>query len=249
MKKRFTYLVLALVLCCSLALGVSAQEGFLFDEADLLSASEEAALEQKLAQLSEIHQAQILVYTAATTEGGNAELYLNNLYDTKGFGYGSARDGVLLLLCMDVREYRILSNGYAASAISSYEIDVIGDAIVSDLSDGYYADAFTEFADQVDYYLDGYRNGFPFDFGKNLLIALIVGGLVGLITVFVLKGQLKSVSMQNRAHVYVRPGSMQLTDSREFFLYREVRRVKKESSSSSSGSRSGSSRSTGGGKF
>lgn len=248
MKKRFTYFLLAVVLCFSLGLGVSAQESFLFDEADLLSSAEEAALAQKLADLSETYQAQILVYTAATTEGGDIDYHLNNLYDSRGFGYGQAHDGVLLLICMDVREYRILSNGFAADAIGGSEIDAIGEAIVSDLSDGNYADAFTEFADQVAYYLDGHINGFPFNFGKNLLTALIVGAIVGLITVFVLKGQLKSVYMQNQANVYVRSGSMQVTDSREFFLYREVRRVKKESSSSS-GSSSGSSRHTGGGKF
>ena len=248
MKKNMTYIILTLLLCIGLSVTVFAQEGFLFDEADLLSASEEAVLEQKLADLSEAYQTQILVYTVATTEGGNAERLLNNLYDTKNFGYGQNRDGVMLLLCMDVREYRILSNGFAADAIGGYEIDAIGEAIVSDLSDEYYAAAFTEFADQVAYYLDGHINGFPFNFGKNLLTALIIGAIAGLITVFVLKGQLKSVYMQNQANVYVRSGSMQVTDSREFFLYREVRRVKKESSSSS-GSSSGSSRHTGGGKF
>ena len=232
--KKITYVILTLVLCLSLSVTVFAQEGFLFDEADLLSASEEAALEQKLAQLSETYQAQILVYTVSATEGGDAERLLNHLYDSNGFGYGQYRDGVMLLLCMDVREYRILS---------------IGEAIVSDLSDGFYADAFTEFADQTAYYLDGYLNGFPFDFSTNLLTALLIGTIVGLITALVLKGQLKSVSKQNQANVYVRDGSMQVTTHNDFFLYRDVTRTKKESSSSSSGSRSGSSRSTGGGKF
>ena len=88
MKKRFTYFVLALVLCCSLALGVSAREGFLFDEADLLSSSQEATLNQKLADLSEAYQVHILVYTAANTPGGNIDRYLNDLYDSRGFGYG-----------------------------------------------------------------------------------------------------------------------------------------------------------------
>ena len=238
---------LTLLLCFSLSLTVFAQGSFLFDEGNLLSADEEAPLEQKLADLSEAHEAQILVYTAATTEGGNIDRYLNALYDGKGFGYGQNHDGVLLLVCMDIREYRILSNGYAADAIGSREINAIGEAITSDLSNGDYAAAFTEFADQTAYYLDGYRNGFPFNFSKNLLIALVVGILVGLITAFVLKGQLKSVYKQNQANVYVRSGSMQVTDSREFFLYRDVQRVKKESSSS--GSSSGSSRNTGGGKF
>jgi chromosome segregation ATPase len=50
--------------------------------------------------------------------------------------------------------------------------------MVSDLSDGDYAVAFDVFVEQCDYYLDGYTNGFPFNFGKNLLIALIIISVV-----------------------------------------------------------------------
>ena len=118
--------------------------------------------------------------------------------------------------------------------------------IVSDLSDGDYAAAFDEFAEQCDYYLDGHINGFPFNFGKNLLICLIIGIVAGVVVAFVLKGQLKTVRKQNQANVYVKPGSMQVTVRNDFFLYREVSKSRKESSSSSG---SGSSRSTGGGSF
>ena len=161
-------------------------------------------------------------------------------------GYGENRNGVLLLVCMDDREYRILSNGYAGEAIGMDQIDAISDAIVSDLSDGDYADAFITFADNCAYYLDGYLNGFPFNTGKNLVIALIIGVVAGVIVAFVLKKQLKSVRQQKQANVYIKSGSMQIATSRDLFLYREVSRTKKQSSSSSG---SGSSRNVGGGKF
>jgi len=150
-------------------------------------------------------------------------------------------------VCMDPREYRILSNGFAGEAIDSGDIDDIGDAIVSDLSDGNYAAAFDEFADQCDYYLGGFINGFPFNFGKNLLICLVIGIIAGVVVAFILKGQLKTVRKQNQANVYVKPGSLQISVRRDLFLYRNVERRKKESSQSSGSS--GSSRSTGGGSF
>ena len=149
---------------------------------------------------------------------------------------------------MDVREYRILSNGFAGDAIGMSEIDAISEAIVSDLSGGDYAGAFETFARRCDDYLEGYRNGFPFAFGTNLLIALAIGLAAGLVTVLVMKSQLKSVRRQDQANVYVRPGSMQLTVSHDLFLYRDVSRRKRETSSSS-GSRSGGSRNIGGGSF
>ena len=207
-----------------------------------------AVLEAKLASVSETYNAQIIVCTIASVDGADIERYLNYLYDTMGFGYGDDRDGVLLLVCMDPREFWTLSNGYAGVAIGDSEIDAISDAIVSDMSDGNYGAAFEEFADQCAYYLDGYINGFPFNVGKNLLIALIIGIAVGLIVVFALKAQLKSVQKQDRANAYVKKDSMNLTHQSDIYLYRTVSRSKKSSSGSSSGG-GGTARSTGGRSF
>ena len=258
MKNRIISAFLALILCLSLTVPVSAAasdmvtqsapEYFVYDEADLLTDGEEAELSAKLLHVSHTYSAQIVIVTIPSMDGGNIDTYLEYLYDTMGFGYGDTHNGVLLLVCMDPREYRILSNGYAGTAINSDDIENIGSLIVSDLSAGDYAWAFNTFADECEYYLNGYLNGFPFEFGTNLLICLVIGLVVGLIVVLVLKGQLKTVHKQHQANVYVRPGSMYLTAHNDFFLYRDVTRTKKETSSSS-GSSSGSSRSTGGGSF
>ena len=224
-----------------------AEKYFLYDEAALLTDGEEAVLEKKLADISGTYNAQIVVCTIASMDGADIDRYLDYLYDTMGFGYGENHDGVLLLVCMDPREYRILSNGFAGVAIDSDDIDRMGDAFVSDLSDGNYAAAFTQFADQCVYYLDGHLNGFPFNFGKNLMISLVIGIAVGLIVAFILKGQLKTVRKQDQANVYVKQNSMNLTHQSDIYLYRTVSRSKKSSSGSSSGG--GSARSTGGGSF
>ena len=84
----------------------------------------------------------------------------------------------------------------------------------------------------------------------SLMIALVLGVVVGVITVSILKGQLKTVRAQNRAHDYLKTGSMRVNIQRDIFLYRNVSRTRKESSSSSgSSSGGGSSRSRGGGSF
>ena len=224
-----------------------AETYFLYDEADLLTDGEEVVLTGKLQSISSTYQAQLVVCTIASMDGADIDRYLDYLYDTMGFGYGENHDGVLLLVCMDPREYRILSNGFAGVAIDGDAIDAMGDGLVSDLSEGNYAAAFTEFADQCVYYLDGHLNGFPFNFGKNLMISLVIGIAVGLIVAFILKGQLKSVHKQNQANVYVKQNSMNLTHQSDIYLYRTVSRTKR-SSSSSSGS-GGTARSKGGGSF
>lgn len=222
-------------------------ERFVYDNAGLLTGEEAAALNETLGTVSHTQQAQILIVTVASLEGGDIDAYVDEAYDTSGFGYGDRKDGVLLLVCMDPREYRILSNGYAGVAIDTDVIADIGDRIVSDLSSGNYADAFQAFAEECAYWLDGYRNGFPFDAGKSLAIALIIGIAAGAITAFVLKGQLKTVRKQERANVYIRSDSMKITAESDIFLYRDLTRTKKESDSSSSSG--GSARSKGGGSF
>lgn len=273
MNRKIISAILILALCFSLAISANAasvnfveddlttqqtrqssepatEEWLVFDGADLLSNADEMELNEKLNRISQRHQAQLVVITVDSVGDAYIDDFLEDTYDGMGFGYGSRHDGVMLMVCMDLREYRILSNGFAGEAIDSGVIARIGDVIVSDLSSGDYADAFSKFADQCDYYLDGYLNGFPFNFGQNLLIALVVGIVVGLIVAYTLKAQLKSVRKQERADVYVKPGSMRVSVHHDIFLYRNIIRTKKESNSGgSSRSRSGSSRSTGGGSF
>lgn len=218
-----------------------------WDEAELLNETEVAQLSSKLESISKKYKAEIRVVTLSSMDGGDIDEFLEYLYDESGFGYGENHDGVLLLVCMDPREYRILSNGFAGEAITSGDIDAIGEAFKSDLSDGNYADAFDTFADKCEYYLDGHINGFPFNTGKSLLICLGIGLVVALIVTGIWKGQLKSVRKQSAANAYVKAGTMQITQSGDFFMYRNVTKTQKQSSSSSGSS--GSSRSTGGGSF
>jgi len=246
MKRKLLTVLLVVALCISLSISASAASGAdIYDEADLLSNAEETQIAEKLLNIREQFDAQIVIMTV-TTSDGSMDTFVETVYDSTNMGCGENRDGVLLLVCMNDREYRILSNGYAGEAIGPSQIDAIGDAIVSNLSDGAYADAFFTFADQCAYYLDGYLNGFPFNFGKNLIVALIIGVVAGVVVALVLKKQLKSVRQQKQANVYIKSGSMQITASRDLFLYREVSRTQKQSSNSSG---SGSSRNVGGGKF
>ena len=250
MKKRIISLLLAVILCAAFTVTVSATETdeyYVYDDADLLTDSEEYALEERLGQISGAYDAQIVIITIDSLEGTEIDEYIEFAYDTMEFGYGQNYDGVLMVVCMDPREYRILSNGFAGNAITTDDIDTIGNAIISDLSDGNYATTFDTFADKCEYYLDGYINGFPFNVGMSLLIAFGVGLIIALIVTGVWRGQLKSVRMRNQANVYVKPDSMQITQAGDYFMYRRVVRTEKPQNNSSSGG--GSSRSKGGGSF
>ena len=222
-------------------------EDFLFDEADLLSDREEKNLREKLREISKEYDAQIVIATIASMEDGDIDDFVEYLYDALDLGYGKHNDGILLLVSMDPRDYRIHCRGMGSDAIGEGDLDAICEAVEAELSDDDYAEAFDVFAEKCTYYLDGYVNGFPFDFATNLVICLIIGLVVGVIGAFILKGQLKSVRKQTGANSYVKAGSMQINIHNDIYLYRDVTRTRKESSSSSSDS--GSSRKTGGGSF
>lgn len=252
MKKRILLLLSMLLMCFSFSITVFAAQDTqrLFDDADLLTNSEERKLTKQLDRVSEEYEVDILILTIDSIEPYSADQFIEFFYDENNCGYGENRDGVLLMVAMNEREYRILSNGIGADAISSADIEDIGDSVAYYLSDGEYAEAFDCFIDECEYQINGEINGFPFEFMKNLLISLGIGLVVAFITIAVLTGQLKSVRKQVGATEYTKPGSMQLTRSSDLYLYRTINRVKKESDSSRSSSySSSSSRNIGGGKF
>ena len=85
-------------------------------------------------------------------------------------------------------------------------------------------------------------------------IALVIGFVLAKIVVGVMKGQLKTVRYQAAADSYVKSGSMDITESRDMFLYHTVTRTEKPENDSSSGSSthtssSGTTHGGGGGKF
>ena len=221
---------------------------FVYDGADLLTDSEERVLSQKLSRISGACSAQTVVATVSSVNG-SVDNYVDDFYDSMGFGYGQGHDGVLLLVCMNPREYRIISNGYAGTVIGRYEINELCSIMDYYLPRGDYAKAFSAFADQCEHNLYDHLYGEPFPVGKTLLISLVVGLTVGLIVALILKGQLKSVRSQNLAGSYVKKGSMYINNSYDIFLYRNIRRTRKSSESSGHRSSGGSSRSRGGGSF
>ena len=116
----------------------------------------------------------------------------------------------------------------------------------------------------TDEFITQAKTGKPYDSGNmpkepyNLLINLIICVGIGLIASLIITGiwksQLKSVAFQTQATSYLKPGSLNIANSRDFFLYRTVDRREKEKESSSGGSSTHKSSSGGtyggkGGKF
>lgn len=250
MKRLFSVLlVLSLVFLLTVSAS-AAQMPRLVDSADLLSADQEADLLARLDQVSGELQVDVVIVTMDSCGGYDPDDVVAAYYDDYGFGYGTNRDGVVLLLSMAERDWRILSNGFAADAITLNDIDRIGDSIVGDLSGGDYYEAFMTYATMCKQEIEDERQ---FDFDLSLGISIFIGLVVALIAVEVMRGGHRSVRSQTGAREYAAPGGLKVTHSNDLFLYRNVNRVHrpKETSSGSSfrGGGGGGGRNIGGGKF
>ncbi len=229
----------------------------LVDMADLLSDSEESDLSDLLDGISERQQVDVVVVTVDSMEGETAVVYADDYYDYNGYGFGDRRDGILLLISMEERDWCISTRGYGITAFTDAGQEYISEQFVSDLSAGDYAEAFTNFAKLCDDFITQAKTGEPYDVNNlppgsfepvwGLLTALAIAFVISLIVTGFMKGQLKSVHSQFAADNYIKQGSMQLTKKNDLFLYKHVdRRKKPENNSSNHSNHSNRSSSSGG---
>ena len=151
--------MICLTLLCALMLcGFgSYQEGAqrVFDEADLLSETEEQVIQQEIEARIQKLSMDIIVVTIDDAYGKSAMNYADDYYDEHGFGYGdSYGPGILFLLDMDNRELYICTGGAAISKFTDGEMDQMLDEIYYWASEGSWYDACMEFVEQVDQYAD-----------------------------------------------------------------------------------------------
>ena len=271
-KKSLSALLALLLLLCtaSVALAVPKQapppkaqqeQGLeaarVVDEADILTADEEKALDAKLAAVEQSHKVRILVGTMKDTGGAALGKVANNVVDQIPGENGT----IVLLLSMKERDWYISTDNKMRTRITDGKgVDYLAGEFLPDLKEGKYAAAFTAFAATTDEMLTYYeKEGEPYDpanafnlmaLGIALACALILGGII----YYMLYEYESNVRSAAEADAYLNQDSFQLTRSEDDFLYTTVTRRTKEKKESFSGSNvSSSSRDSshggGGGKF
>ena len=274
MKKNILITILTLVFCLFMAVpglaeSENAEDGFadeyyrLMDMASLLSDEDVDSLTAKLDELSLRQKMDVVIATTNTLEGKSVVEYADDLYDYCSFGYGANRDGLILVISMEDNDWYISTCGYGITAFTDAGIEYIGEQIVPYLSDKDFAGAFEAYITLCDEFITQARTGKPYDIGSLprkplspawILVCLIIGLLLSFVTVGKMKAKLTTVRAQAAANSYMKNGSMNITDSREMFLYKNVTRTKRSSENSGGGSSthtssSGTSHGGGGGKF
>ena len=256
MKRRIIILLTVLCLVAAFLCSVQAATPRLAEEAGLLTADEAAALERQLDAVSDRHGVDVVILTVDSLGTFSPMEFADDYYDYNGYG----ESGILLLVSMEERDWWISTAGSCITAFTDAGLEHISEQFLPFLSDGDYALAFESFADSCDSFMTQAATGEPYD-TQNLpeepfpvfaafLVSLVVGLVVALIVTGIMKAQLKSVAMKAQADDYVK--NMELTNSRDLFLYDQgtrTERPKSTSGSSTHTSSSGTSHGGGGGKF
>lgn len=254
MNKKIFVSCLAVLLAILCVLPVLAHEGFsdiyyrINDEADLLDMTQCNDILSRLDELSERQLFDVTILTEDTYSDygyDNITEFADDMYDELDFGYGENYDGVMLVIVMDTRDLYLTTRGYGIEAVTDAGREYIFNEIKKYFSDGDYYGGFSEFIDLMDDFISKAKSGEPYNrknlprdpFSKSwILISLVAGLVLSLIVVNSMKSKLKSVRPAQAASSYVRKNSMNVTLSRDLYLYRDISRTKKSNNQSSGGS-------------
>lgn len=218
MKKLVITLVLLFVMA-----PICFSAPFVYDGEELLTDSQSERLNEELSEIYSDYDVSVIIVTVADDEESEAAFQkkAHSFYDSGDFG----DNGILLMVNTVSRMHAFSVNGVANDIFKSSVLDGIEEDLVGYLSEDEYSDAFECFSREceraVKKYLDnGNSENDDMTVGDCILISVVLGLIIGFVTVCVMKSKLKSVRSRTNAEEYVKDGSLNVTCGYEKFLWR-----------------------------
>lgn len=261
MKKRIFSLLMALLIVMSLTVTAFADyDGkYVMDENGLLTTEQAEKLEEMAAECSESSGCGVYLVIVDDYETLTGE-YLDyraaeKIYEDRNLGFGTNKDGIMLMMSMNDRHLYLLANGVGTDSLSESENEDLRQSITKRFKDDEWYEGFCEYIEKAAgyLYLNASKNS-DFDYDspvyssyklKSRLLGIgmcfVIGFVVALIVVFVLKAQLRSVAQETDAANYIDKDGLNLSKSYDRFTHRTRTRVYDPPSKSDSGSSSGGS--------
>lgn len=241
MKKRF---VLAMILCIALCLALGGAAlasssgdslSYVSDTVGLLSLDEQQELETTAAQLAERYGCGVYViivddytdYTNGSTRDFAKEIYTN--YD---LGVGEDKNGILLMLSVNDRDYYLLTKGdIANTAFTDYGQEQLTYEFLDDFRYDNWFDGFRDYMSTAGQYLEAAENGTPVDVysddevdpavsaGVDILFIVVIPCLISLAVCGIFAAQMKTARRQTGARGYISHGGVDMRVTQDQFLY------------------------------
>ena len=256
MKKMFGLLLILLLLLASVGYAQGMQH--VADQAGTFTKSQEDSLNARLQDLYETYSFDVVIVTTNNSQGKSAQLYAADFYD--GFrSYDDYPNGLIFSFNFDLGEYYEATRGVAQTLFSDSGEDELDGLLRPYLSEKDYYGAMVRYTDYISSRLarasQPDENGRLVVTGKmnapsisqsmlivteNYLIFIAIGALViGVIAALVMRSKLLIAKPLNTAEQYSLPGSLNLTDTSDMYLYETVTRTKIQQNTGSGGSGGG----------
>lgn len=177
------------------------------------------------------------------------------LYHGYTLGLGEDRDGILLLLSMEDRDYILIAYGDNAKyAFSEGGRAYLTEFFLDDFGNDSWYEGFRDYLSWSGNYLENAKNGQPYSYDHvpmsnsdrlvgiaiRVAVILLVPLLVAGIYIMVLSAKMKSVEIAEEASNYM-SGELNLTEKSDIYSHTTQSRSKVEDDDDRSGSSSGSS--------
>ena len=251
--------IFVMVLLCLLVGGIVAQAQstnqtqYIYDDADVLTAEQEEQLEALASELSAERNTAFIIVTVNGTDGKSIKKYMSDFYDEQAPGYDKPH-GNTAMLTIDLQERDVHLFGFklAEEYLDDDRLETIRLDITSDLTDGYYYDAFSDFIKAAHKYM-GYApgevnpNSFFFQWWFQLAVSLVVAAIV----VFIMVSRSGGVVTVDGS-TYIDNSQSGVVERKDDYIRTAVTQEKKPDDSDSSGggtTSGGHSYSGSGGKF
>ncbi len=232
--------------------------GYFTDEADLLTPSQGQSLDRKLEEITDRQHFGVSIVTLESLDGGVSQTIAEEILRYYGLGYGQNQDGILLIISMEYRDWAIATQGLGDDYFTEYGLRLMINAMAPALQENDFDSAFQTFANICDQYITEGTEAQPYnenhkaydlennirevnggasssnDLVKDILIALVIGFVIGGIAILISASKLKSVRFQSAANNYLRPGSLNVTYEQDVYLYQTESRTRRNVDNDSS---------------
>lgn len=267
MKRNLFALTLLLLLLVSLSAMPAFADGetetleyYVSDAAGLLTTSQQQNLEIAARAVSERYGCGIYVITIKDFRDfgfDNIDKCAEAFYNHYQLGLGSERNGSLLLLSMNDRDYALKAHGNIAhTAFTDYGSRRLAETFLDDFRQNNWYNGFADYIDTAGEYLGRAEAGNPVDVPQQgrqemsplLKIALIVGLplLIAFLCCQGMKRPMKPVKKAGTAEDYLIPGGIRLDVKQDVFVNRSVQRTVIQRDRSSGGGGGGTTINSGG---
>ncbi|MBO4991545.1 MAG: TPM domain-containing protein [Firmicutes bacterium] len=265
--RRALFLALALLLAMGLWLpirvyGAEAGETYIYDEALLFDEQQWSDLQERAAAISAEYLCGVYFVAVEDFEEysntGDVRTAAEDLYLYNEWGWGEEKDGILLLLSMDQRDYALIAYGdFGNAAFTDYGKDVMSENFLDDFAEDDWYGGCEDYLSDCGSLLKQARSGQPFDVpqeegssavsrdasevGITVLMALIPSAAFAMVVCVVMKRQMKTARKQTDAFDYVVDGAAEfrIRDDRFSHVTTTRRRISSGNNNHKSGGHGG----------